>query len=257
MVTCVQNSFSKYAGLMKVGDRVITGCQVVADDMTRRGVPLDKLRPILNGTIGSARQAPSDGDEFANPFQHPAIVTFCGMHWRKGVPDLIAGFQLARQTRPELNLYLFGEGPNLDEYRQLVNAENAAHITFCSPVPNAKPYLRAADAFVLASLADPAPLVICEAREAGLAVVATRVDGIPELLEDGRAGILVDARAPEQIAEKLIYLFSDPSHLRTWRENSQILIDRLEVRRVAEQSVEVYLEVIRTRPSSQRALLAE
>jgi glycosyltransferase involved in cell wall biosynthesis len=44
------------------------------------------------------------------------------------------------------------------------------------------------------SHADPAPLVLSEAREAGCAIVATNVDGIPELLEHGQAGILVPAR---------------------------------------------------------------
>ena len=247
LVTCVQNSFSKFAFLMKVGDRVITGCTVVADDMASRGVPPDKLRPVLNGTIGSARQPePLPGEALAITFQHPAVVTFCGMHWRKGIPDLIAGFQLARRSNPEMNLYIFGEGPNLEEYRLLVDAENTKHVTFCNPVPNAKPYLQAADVFVLASLADPAPLVICEARDAGCAVIATRVDGIPELLEGGEAGILVDAKAPEQIAEKLIYLFSDPGHLQKWRDNSQIGIGKLNVRRVAEESVKVYREVVKS-----------
>jgi glycosyltransferase involved in cell wall biosynthesis len=256
LITCVQNSFSRFAHLMKVGDRVITGCRVVADDMEKRGVSRQKLRPILNGTIGSARQAPSDDETITMTFKHPAITTASGMHRRKGVPDLIEGFQLARKTNPSLNLYIFGEGPNLEEFRQMVNAENKDAINFCEPVPNVKPYFQQCDAFVLASLADPAPLIISEAREAGLAILATRVDGIPEMLEEGRAGILIDPKAPEQIAEQLVFLFSDPAHLATWRENSQYRIDRLTVDRVAEQSVEVYREVARVQGSEQGVFAA-
>jgi glycosyltransferase involved in cell wall biosynthesis len=252
LVTCVQNSFSKFAGIMKVGDRVITGCKVVADDMVKRGVPQAKLRPILNGTIGSVRQEQSLEADEPVTFQHPAVVTFAGMHWRKGIPDLIVGFELARKSNPDLHLYLFGEGPNLEEYKALVSPDNESNITFCDPVPNAKPYLQAADVFVLASVADPAPLVICEAREAGCAVIATRVDGIPELLEEGRAGILVKAKAPEEIAEKLIYLFADPANLANWRQNGQYRIERLKVSRVATESVAVYGEVIR--PNARRAI---
>lgn len=244
LVTCVQNSFSKYAALMKVGDRVITGCKAVANDMEARGIPRQKLRPILNGTIGAVRQVAMTDQAPVVTFKRPAVVTFAGMHWRKGIPDLIEAFQAARLEMPELNLYLFGEGPNLAEYRLLVNAENKGAITFCDPVPSAKPYLRAADVFVLASHADPAPLAICEARDAGCAVIATRVDGIPELLEDGAAGILVEPRAPEQIAEKLRYLFSNPEHLDLWRQRSQTSIARLTVQRVAEESVQVYEELV-------------
>ena len=244
LVTCVQNSFSKYASLMKLGDLVITGCKAVAEDMAMRGVPRRKLRPILNGTIGRARGRHEGNEPPTISFQHPAVVTFCGMHWRKGVPDLIAGFQMARKTHPEMHLYLFGEGPERDAFKQLVNADNTLNVTFCEPVPNAAPYLRAADVFVLASIADPAPLVICEAREAGLAIIATRVDGIPELLEGGSAGMLVKPHAPEEIAARLVDLFSDAETLQLWRSKSQYRIDRLTVSRVAEESVQVYREVM-------------
>ncbi len=242
-ITCVQNSFSKYAKLMGLGALVITGCNAVAEDMEQRGIPRYKLRPILNGTIGSARIRESHEVAPTFSFQRPAVVTFCGMHSRKGVPDLITGFQMARKSHPEMHLYLFGEGPERDDFARLVNSDNTSHITFCEPVPNAAPYLRAADVFVLASLADPAPLVICEAREAGLAVIGTRVDGIPELLEGGLAGILVKPHAPHEIARWLVELLRDEEALEQWRRKSQLRVDRLTVRRVAEQSVEVYREV--------------
>ena len=257
LVTCVQNSFSRFAGLMRVGDRVITGCKAVAEDMAKRGVPRAKLRPILNGTIGSVRQSVQAETAPEIHFNHPAVITFCGMHWRKGVPDLIAGVELARKINPQIHLYLFGEGPNLEEYKAMVKPADKDHIIFCEPVPNAKPYLEAADVFVLASVADPAPLVICEAREAGCAIIGTQVDGIPELLENGRAGILVKPRSAEQIAEHLTYLFSAPQNLARWRQKSQYQIDRLQVSRVAAESVEVYEEVARARSGDATVSKAE
>jgi glycosyltransferase involved in cell wall biosynthesis len=161
------------------------------------------------------------------------------------VPDLILGFKEAAKSIPDLSLYIFGGGPNEAEYKALAAAEPTGNIVFCGQTPVLRPYLEAADVFVLASLADPAPLAICEAREAGLAVLGTRVDGIPELLEYGQAGLLIEPNSPQMLGRELVKLFSDAQALATWKQNSQIRIDRLTVRRVAEQTVDVYRECVR------------
>lgn len=244
-VTVVQNSFSKMAAVMRLGDLVITGCNAVADAMVPRGIPRRKLRPVLNGTIGSAR---FPGAAVASTqMSRPAVVSVCGLHPRKGIPDLISALEMARRAIPDLHLYHVGGGPCAAEYQALVSEEHRDFIHFCGPSLDPRPYLLGADVFVLASLADPAPLVIAEAREAGLAVVATRVDGIPELLENGAAGILVPPSAPNAIAQELIGLFSNPDNLRRWRTASQVGVEKLTVKRVAESTVDVYAEAINRR----------
>jgi len=244
LVTCVQNSFSKYAPLMRVGQRVITGCQAVADDMIKRGIPRQRVRPILNGTIGTARHIAIGGQLTTRTeivISRPAIITACGLHPRKGLPDLINAFIKAQHHIDHLNLYIFGGGPHEAEYKALASGNH--RIIFCGQNSVLKPFLEAADVFVLASLADPAPLVICEAREAGLAIVATAVDGIPELLEYGRAGILIPPSSPDSLAEELVMLFEKEGALESWKENSQIGIEKLTVRRVAEATIGVYREI--------------
>src|ERR1700722_19667911 len=242
LVTSVQNSFSKYSFLMRIGDRVITASQAVADDMATRGIPPGRLRSILNGTIGSARQSVQSEQMGMKRDNHiaikrPAVITACGLHPRKGVPDLIDGFKIAQAELPSLNLYIFGGGPNEDEYKTRAFKDGPSNIAFCGQVPDVLPFFKAADVFVLASLADPAPLVVSEAREARLAIIATNVDGIPELLEHGEAGILVEPKSPAAIAEQLLLLFKDPDRLNLWKEKSQFCIDRLSVFRVADETI--------------------
>jgi glycosyltransferase involved in cell wall biosynthesis len=226
--------------------------------MASRGIPAKRLRPVLNGTIGSARQYPASkeiedkaGVEDNNTvIRRPAVITACGLHARKGVPDLISGFKMAAAELPSLNLYIFGGGPNEEEYKALAFNDGASNITFCGQVPVLRPFLEAADVFVLASLADPAPLAISEAREAKLAVIATNVPGIPELLEYGKAGILVEPKSPAAIAEQLLLLFRDPYRLILWKEKSQFRIDHLRVSRVVAETVAVYQECLDLRRRS-------
>jgi glycosyltransferase involved in cell wall biosynthesis len=242
LVTCVQNSFSEHANRMRIGDLVITGCRAVAQDMIGRGIPERKLRPVLNGTIGSARQATMPAPPAA--FLRPAILTICGLHWRKGIPDLIEGFRMTRETHPDAHLYILGEGPDEANFRALAGPEDESHIHFLGTAPDTRPYLKAADVFVLASIADPAPLVISEAREVGIAIVATRVDGIPELLELGEAGILISPKAPAEIAGALVRLLASNEERERWRAASQIRVERLHLSRVATETVSVYEEAI-------------
>jgi glycosyltransferase involved in cell wall biosynthesis len=102
------------------------------------------------------------------------------------------------------------------------------------------PFLLGADVFVLPSHADPAPLVLSEAREAGCAIVASKVDGIPQLLEEGRAGILVPARDPAALSAAICSLVANPQALREWKEKSQYNVGYLSIARVARETLEIY-----------------
>jgi glycosyltransferase involved in cell wall biosynthesis len=132
--------------------------------------------------------------------------------------------------------------------------DGPSNITFCGQTPVLRSFFEAADVFTLASLANPAPLAISEAREAGLAVIATNVPGIPELvigglqlLEHGKAGILVEPKSPEEIAKQLVLLFQDPGRLALWKQNSQFRIGYLSILRIAEETLRAYHECIAMR----------
>lgn len=71
-------------------------------------------------------------------------------------------------------------------------------------------FYRAADALAYATLADTCPLVILEAMASGLPVVATAVGGIPELITDGKNGMLVPAKDPQALARSLMQVLDMP-----------------------------------------------
>ena len=248
LVTTVHNAFEKSADLMRLGDRVIAVSDAVRVSMAQRGVPDRRLRVVLNGTIGSAR-FPQPGPS-AEILPGVSVLYVGGLHPRKGVADLLTAFDMAHRTVPTARLYLVGEGPSEAEYRSLAAAlKSSAAITFCGSAADPRSYMRGADIFVLPSLADPAPLVLSEAREAGCAIVGTEVDGIPELLEGGRCGLLVPPRAPNELADALAMLAGNPAMLAVWRRRSQINIDHLSVARVAQDTISIYRECLQATAS--------
>ena len=91
---------------------------------------------------------------------------------------------------------------------------------------------RAADLFVLASRVardgdrDGLPNVLAEAQSQGLACVATRVSGIPELIEEDRTGLLVAPESPEALARALAALIADPARRRALGEAGRQRVQR-------------------------------
>ena len=244
LVTTVHNEFQRSSILMGIGTRVIAVSGAVGRSLAGRGVPPARLRVVLNGTIGAARFAKMP--RTAKRLPSPSVLFVGGLHPRKGLADLVAAFAIVHRNRPAARLTIVGEGPHRADYEAAVAAAGCSEVvTFTGATQDPGAYLRGADVFVLPSHADPAPLVLSEAREAGCAVVATDVDGIPELLEGGAAGLLVPPRDPERLAAAILSLVDDPAALAIWRRNSQINIGHLDVGRVARDTVAVYRECVR------------
>jgi len=241
LVTTVHNEFEKSSIVMGIGTRVIAVSDKVRRSMEKRGVPASRMRVVLNGTIGAARFDLMDRTPQA--LKSPSVVFVGGLHPRKGVADLLAAFSTVHRANPTAQLTIVGEGPHLAEYQEAASAMKGA-VTFAGPQDNPRSYLLGADIFVLPSHADPAPLVISEAREAGCAVVATDVGGIPELLDHGRAGILVPPGDPARLAAAISSLIESPDALALWRRNSQLNIEHLTIARVAHDTIKIYDEAI-------------
>lgn len=244
LVTTVHNEFQKSSILMGIGTRVIAVSAAVGRSMALRGVPCSRLRVVLNGTIGAAR---FDGiARTPKRLASPSVLFVGGLHPRKGLADLVAAFAIVHRSHPAAHLTVVGEGPHRADYEAAAaTAGCAAAVTFTGAENDPRAYLLGADIFVLPSHADPAPLVLSEAREAGCAIVATDVDGIPELLEGGAAGLLVPPRDPQRLAAAILSLAEDPAALAAWRRNSQTNISHMNVDRVARDTLAIYAECAR------------
>ena len=167
-------------------------------------------------------------------------------HHRKGVADISHAFKLVLEDHPKTYLYLVGDGPSRAEYQALaaVVFELGGRAIFVGHLIDPRPYMSAADIFVLASHFDPGPLVVAEARHAGCAIVATEVDGIPEMLDDGLSGLLVPPRQPEIMARALKQLLSDPLEIERYAAHAKRNVEQFTVERVCRDMERVYAEIL-------------
>ena len=246
IVTTVHNSFDRQARLMRVGDKVIAVSEAVREQMRRLDTPDKKLHTVTNGTIGGARRPYLPLRE--TPLQHPAIVCVAGLHARKGIDHLIDAFDIVRKKGFDANLYIIGEGPEREDYEaRAKKAGNQASIHFLGFMEDPREVLATADIFALASLRDPFPLVLSEARQMGNAIVATNVDGIPEALDHGRRGLLVPPADPIALADALARLLGDDELRASMASASLADLEEITVRRMSERTLNVYQEAIGAR----------
>ncbi|MEB3294067.1 MAG: glycosyltransferase family 4 protein [Synechococcales bacterium] len=243
LVATVHNEFQRSVVLMNLADRVITTTKAVASSMHQRGTPQAKLRVVPYGTIGSPRSTPT-GQLVPAQLQHPAITSIGGMCVRKGMHDLIHAFYEIADQFPEAHLYLVGEGSDRSKLEEQVSHSAWKHrIHFEGFQKDPQRYLLSTDIFVLASHKEPFGLVLAEAREAGCAVVGSNVDGIPQVLDYGKAGILVPPQDVKALAAELANLLSNPQLIQEWRHKAQQNLDWLSVDRECQEILRVYQEL--------------
>lgn len=243
LVSSVHNEFQRSSVLMGWAERVIAVSNAVAQSMIRRGIPENKLRVVCNGTIDSPRTRPLS-EYLPMPIQRPAIATVAGMYQRKGIAELIAAFEQIALDFPAANLYIVGDGPDRLLFEaQAQSTSVAERIHFEGFQPQPQRYLLSTDIFVLASHREPFGLVLSEARGAGCAIVATDVDGIPEALDKGQAGILVPPRDSQALAAGLAQLLAHPHILDSWKERAKNNLEWLNIARVNNETLAVYREL--------------
>ncbi len=245
LVSTVHNEFQHSTILMGLADQVIAVSNAVANSMIQRGIPSQKLRVVSNGTLGSPRHKKLQ-DYQPIPMQHPSITTVAGMYNRKGIYELIEAFKIVARDFPQAHLYLVGDGPDRPMFESMVqNTTFINRIHFEGFQPEPQRYMLGTDIFVLASHCESFGLVLTEAREAGCAIIASDVDGIPETLDHSQAGILIPAKDIQTLANTLSQLLSDHQLLDQWKSRAQQNLERFNVARVNEETLAIYRELIR------------
>lgn len=165
-------------------------------------------------------------DEFQRrpgPFEPPArpcFLTVGRLVPGKGLEDLL---QVAGEM-PEANFQIAGEGPLRASLQRtsagLPNVEWLGHISERNSLAE---LYRRATAMVMLSHYEGLPTVVLEAMASGCPVVATRVGGIPELIEDGVTGRLVDSGEPGRLLQALKQL--SKAELRHWSECARLKVE--------------------------------
>ncbi len=148
---------------------------------------------------------------FRSVRSHFNYIFFAGHpFYTKGVDILIRAFKKVASEFPDMKLIIIGHNRlDLDKYMQMAN--DCPQVEFRKPVDYDEivPYFQNCTFFVLPSRSEAMGRVLIEAMAAGKAVIASRIDGIPFLLDEGRTGLLFESENVDELSEKMGLLLSD------------------------------------------------
>ncbi|MEO8346693.1 MAG: TIGR03088 family PEP-CTERM/XrtA system glycosyltransferase [Betaproteobacteria bacterium] len=183
------------------------------------GVDPRRVEQIYNG-VDTARFAPTPGDRSniaGCPFNDDDFWLMGTVGRLQEVKDqvtLAEAFVRAIRRGPavaKMRLVIVGDGPLRARVEHVLDAAGMRQLAWLPGERNDVPeILRGLDCFVLPSLAEGISNTILEAMACGLPVVATRVGGNPELVEDGLTGRLVPQANAESMASALLAYYEDP-----------------------------------------------
>jgi len=145
-------------------------------------------------------------------------ILFVGLDWeRKGGPGLIEAFKLVLTKHPNATLTIAGAKPNL----QIPNCKIVGKI----PHAELNAYYESATVFCLPTRVEPFGIVFLEAMQARLPVIGTNVGAIPDFLQNGWNGFVVEPGDIQGIANGIIKLLDDPDLCRLYGERNFDLIN--------------------------------
>ncbi len=217
----------------------------------------DKMTVIHNGIDTSwwksqlLRLADEDYSEIKRKLFHAnkdtlIISTIAELHERKGHKYLIEALKKIIDQFPNVKLVLIGEGPEREKIESLIEKlDLKRHVILTGRQKEIPKLLKSSDIFCLPSRREAFGLVNAEAMITGLPVVASKAGGIPEIVEDGVTGFIVEKENSEALTNALVKLIKSPEkRLQMGQAGKERVLKEFDAKVMAKKYEDLYEKII-------------
>ncbi|WP_299781934.1 glycosyltransferase family 4 protein [uncultured Formosa sp.] len=217
---------NKYEEIFQLSNKIIAVSKVMLEKLSQLGCPLEKLE--LN-TYGPN----SDFFNVNTNFDKQQFIGIGRFVDKKAPYYLILAFREVVKMYPDAKLLLAGKGILLETCFNLVNhLKLKNNVTFLGVITpkEFQNYLGESLAFVQHSITansgdmEGTPLAVLEASAAGVPVISTKHAGIPDVIIDGKTGLLSDEHDVMQMVENMLFMLGDPEKARQMGELGRLNI---------------------------------
>jgi len=176
----------------------------------------------------------------------PVIGAIGRLVWQKGFEYLIRAAPEVLKKCPEARFLIVGEGPLRNKLILTSEKLNVAdRITFTGFRSDIKEILASIDVLAMPSLLEGLPMVLLEAMAMAKPIVATRIDGITEVLENDKMALLVPAKNPHALAEAIVGILNDKAKANFFGQNArEAMKEKFSVKKMVEQIELVYEKLL-------------
>ena len=196
---------------LKHYEQVIAVSQDIYRDAIRAGVPEDRCHHIHNAIDVEQFRRRLSAEEAKSVLGAPVDGILVGAVGRlsreKGFDLLIRAAGALIRSGTRIALWIAGEGPERGNLEQLINElELQDYVRLVGFLDDTKVFYQALDVYVLSSLREGLPNSVLEAMALEAPVLATRIAGVPSLVENGCSGMLIEPGSAEALAEGMVGL---------------------------------------------------
>ena len=230
------------------GDVIIPVSHSIGEVMRNVGVCPENLQVVQSGISFKLEHSSSPSKETLRILceikGRPVIGTVANLFPRKGLQYLIEAVGKLRQSFPQICLVIVGSGDDEYEFQlrsQVAHLELTNHVLFAGFQEQPEIILAQFDVFVLSSVIEGLGIVLLEAMALGKPIVASRVGGIPEVVEHGKTGLLVNPADVGDLCRGLLDLLDHPEVGRQMGERAKKrAAEYFSVERMMEQLYRIY-----------------
>jgi len=205
--------------MLERSDRIIAVSEFTKREILQSyNLKASKIEVIYNGVDVTKFKPTENKDEAKRKLglsKNPIILYVGRLYSRKGLPALLKAASLIARKLSNVKLVisgkaLFGEERKLRFLAKKLGVERNVHFFGYFPDEKLPKLYQAADVFAFPSLYENLPFALLEALSSGLPAVSTRIGGIPEIIQEGKNGFLIDPLDFNSLAEKIIYVLENP-----------------------------------------------
>jgi glycosyltransferase involved in cell wall biosynthesis len=242
-------------GMIKRANRVIAVSDFTRQELRKYyNIPDNRIRVIHNGVDVNKFKPSADKrkvkEELGFNPDDIAILSVGRLYARKGLFTLIESMPQVVKRFSNAKFIISGKGQSSEMQKLIAHAEKLGvkdNIIFTGYYPDKKlPKLyQAADVFAFSTFYEHHPFAILEALATGLPVVTTNVGGIPETIENGKNGFLVEPFHQKQLADRILYLLEHPAEAAEMGVQARKTVEeRFDWRIVVKKVLKVYDEAL-------------
>lgn len=236
----------KLLGLLSPRFVVVT--KDLAEELAAFGLGGARLRHLPNG-VDAGRYRPAPPEEKAvlrKTLGWPEGLCFLyvgRLSWEKRLPYFLEAWGQAFLKTPGTYVVLIGAGPEQARLKELVSRWPSGRALLLPPTDQVQSAYAAADLFILPSISEGLSNALLEAMSSGLAILASRVGGTAEVVEEGRSGLLFDPENLSELNSRFETVLARPAEvLEMGRAARRAVEENFSMERVARRYEELYRE---------------
>jgi glycosyltransferase involved in cell wall biosynthesis len=238
-------------------DRIIPVSHTVFQTLRKIHIPASRMKVIINGLDTNIfNKDPSETNKLRHSLDIADGIKIIGMAGRisieKGPRFFLEAAKILLKSIGNISFVIAGDGPlkdKMEEYAKSLGIKE--HIAFAGFQYDIKTFYGLIDILIMPSLSEGMPMTLMEAMAMGVPAIASRVGGIPDIIDDGKNGILVNPCDSKAIAEAAHLLLSNNTLYSHISSNARLTIEsQFSADRMANLYEEEYRSLLKSTSTS-------